>query len=154
MNNFSIRNRLVNVLPPVADYGAGTVYSDIVKCQGEKVNFVIQRGVGTTGKSTVTVEACDDNSPSNVAAVPFRYKEITGGDVEGALTEATSSGYTMTAGSNRLDVIEVDAARLAVLGYEYCRLKLVEVTDAAVLAGILAIVEANPAKDVKDSPLS
>jgi hypothetical protein len=125
----------------VADALAGTVYSDIVKCDGGKVIFILQRGVGATGKSVVTVQACDDNSPSTVAAVPFRYKEIDASDVEGALTEATVSGYTMTAGSNRIDIVEVDAQRLAVEGYAYCRLKAVEDTDSPVLAGILIVVE-------------
>lgn len=133
--NFSTRYRAVQGQAPVADALAGTKYSDIVKCDGGKVVFIIQRGVGTTGKSVITVEACDDNSPSNVAAVEFDYKEITAADGEGALTHASSSGYTMTAGSSRIDVIEVDAARLAEQGYGYCRLKAVEATDSAVLAG-------------------
>jgi hypothetical protein len=152
--NFSTRFRVVQGLPPVADAFDGTKYSDIISCKGaEKVIFILQRGVGTTGKSAITVEACDDNSPSNVSAVPFRYKGINASDVEGALTDATVSGYTMTAGSNLIDIIEVDAARLAVAGYGFCRLKAVEATNDPVLAGILALVETHFAKDVKTSPL-
>jgi len=153
--SFSTRFRVVQGLPPVADALALTIYSDIISCQGaENIIFILQRGVGTTGKSQITVEACDDNSPSNTAAVPFRYKQIDGSDVEGTLTEAAEAGYAMAAGSNRIDIIEVDAARLAVEGYGWCRLKAVEATDAAVLAGILAIVDTHFAKDVKPSPLS
>jgi hypothetical protein len=154
--NFSVRNRVVQGLPPVADALAGTVYSDIVNCKNaDKVVFILQRGVGTTGKSVITVEACDDISPSNSEAVAFRYKEINGSDVEGALQEATSVGFTMTAGSNRIDIVEVDAARLAVLGYSYCRLKAVESVNDPVLAGILTILsELHYASDVKASPLT
>jgi hypothetical protein len=153
--NFSTRYRAVQGLAPVADALAGTKYSDIVKCDGGKVIFILQRGVGTTGKSVVTVEACDDNSPSNAAAVPFRYKEISAADAEGALTEAAAAGYTMTAGSARIDIIEVDAERLAAQGYAYCRLKAVEATDDPVLAGILVLVEKlNRVQDQMDSLLS
>ena len=139
--NFSTHNRAAQGLPPVADALAGTVYSDIVRCDGGKVTFILQRGVGLLGTSTITVEACDDVSPSNVAAVPFRYKQITGADVEGALTEADATGYVTTAGSNRIDIVEVDAAYLASKGYGYCRLKAVESVNDPVLAGILILVE-------------
>lgn len=139
--NFGSRFRLAQGLAPVADALSGTIYSDIVKCEGAKVIFVIQRGVGATGTSLITVEACDDVSPSNNTAIPFRYKTISDADVEGALTEAAATGYTLTAGSNRIDIIEVDPQRLAVLGYRYCRLKAVEQVNSPVLAGILIIVE-------------
>jgi hypothetical protein len=155
MGNFSVRNRVVNALPPAANVFASTVYSDIISMKGaEKIIFILQRGVGASGTATITVEACDNVSPSNTAAVPFRHKQITGGDVEGALTDAAAAGYTTTAGSNAIDIIEVDAERLAAEGYGFCRVKSVEVNASAVLAGILAIVETHFAKDVKDSPLA
>lgn len=153
--NFSTRFRVVQGLAPIADALAGTVYSDIVKCDGGKVIFILQRGVGTTGKSTITVEACQDASPAATAAVPFRYKTIDADDVEGALTEAGVDGYAMTAGSGRIDIVEVDAQRLQVEGFSYCRLKAVEATDAEVLAGILIIVEkSNQVADQVTSPLA
>jgi hypothetical protein len=141
--NFSTHYRAAQGLAPVADALSATVYTDIVRCDGGKVIFILQRGVGTTGKSAITVEACKDSSPSETAAVPFRYKEITAADVEGALTEAADTGYTMTAGSDRIDIVEVDAARLAAEGFAYCRLKAVEQTNDPVLAGVLILVEKN-----------
>jgi hypothetical protein len=139
--NFSTHWRAVQGLPPVADALSGTVYSDVVKCDGGKMVFILQRGVGVTGKSTITVEACDDTTPSNTAAIAFKHKAIDGSDVEGALTEAAATGYEMTAGSNLIDIIEVDPARLAEKRYSYCRLKAVEATDSPVLAGILILAE-------------
>jgi hypothetical protein len=139
--NFSTHYRAAQGLAPIADALAGTKYSDIVRCDGGKVIFILQRGVGTTGKSTITVEACEDKSPSDTEAVPFRYKLIDAADAEGALTEAPLAGYVMTAGSDRIDIIEVDAAQLAAQGFAYCRLKAVEATDDPVLAGILILVE-------------
>ena len=152
--NFSTRWRAVMGLAPIADALSGTKYSDVVKCDGGKVIFILQRGVGTTGTSVITVEACDDNSPSNTTAVVFDYKKINASDVEGAFTRAPSTGYTTTAGSSQIDVIEVDAARLAAEGYEYCRLKCVEDENDPVLAGILILVEkVNKVTDVVASLL-
>jgi len=152
--NFSTHFRAAQGLAPVADALAGTVYSDIVRCDGGKVIFLLQRGVGVTGKSTITVEACKDVTPTASAAIPFRYKEIADDDSEGALTEAAATGYTMTAGSSRIDIVEVDAAYLAEQGYPYCRLKAVEQTDSPVLAGILALVEKHThVQDQMSSPL-
>lgn len=124
-------------LDPVADAFAGTVYSDIVSMKNlDKLIFMLYKGVGTTGTSTITVEACDDVSGSNVTAIPFRYKAITTGDTQGANTAAAAAGFTTTAGSSQLYAIEVDAQELGDTGYGFVRLKAVEVVDAAVLGGI------------------
>jgi len=153
--NFSTHFRAAQGLPPVADALAGTVYSDIVRCDGGKVIFILQRGAGASGRSTLTVEACKDVSPTETAAVPFRYKEISGVDVEGELTEAAAAGYQMTAGANRIDIIEVDAARLAAEGFAYCRLKAVDTVSDPMLLGILILVEkSNHIQDVMASRLT
>lgn len=130
----------VNALPPVADALAGSAASDVINCKNfSKIIFVLQKGVGTTGTTVITVEACDDVTPSNTTAVPFRYRNITSGDTVTALTAAAAAGFTTTAGSNHLILVEVDAVELAKAGYGYVRLKADEDTDDPVLAGILAI---------------
>lgn len=133
-------------LAPVADALAGTVGSDVVNMEEHgKVIFIIHKGVGTTGTSTITVEACDDVTPSNTSAVPFHYKAITSTDVNGTVTAADADGFALTAGSAQIYAVEVDSTALAAdgNGYGYVRLKAVEVVDSAVLAGIL-IVMAEP----------
>lgn len=127
-------------LDPVADAFTGTVYSDIVECLGAGVLFVIYKGVGATGTSTITVEACDDTTPTNSTAVAFRYRTCTTGDTWGSWTEATTTGFTTTAGSSQLYQIVVPAAELASEGYGYARLAAVEVVDNPVLGGILGMV--------------
>ena len=107
------------------------------------VTFVLIKGVGTTGTSTITVESSDDVAASNVTAIPFRYKAITSGDTEGALTIAAAAGFTTTAGSSQLYLIEVDSEELGDTGYQYLRLKTVESVDAAVLGGILILMHGN-----------
>jgi hypothetical protein len=140
----------VKGLDPVADAFAGTVYSDIVNMKAySKATFLIYKGVGTTGTSTITVEASDDTSGSNVTAIPFRYKAITSGDTEGALTAATTTGFATTAGSSQLYVIEVDAEELGDTGYGYVRLKAAEVVDSPVLGGIAIMLHgARYAQDI------
>lgn len=137
-------NLAITGLAPVADAFAGTVYSDIVDAgDAQKITFLRYHGVGATGTSTITVEACDDTSGSNTSAVAFRYRRVadtSSSDVPGALTAATSAGFATTAGSNQIYIIEVDAAVLAASGYRYVRLKNVEVVDSPVLGGILVVL--------------
>lgn len=127
----------VKGLDPVADAFSGTVASDVVNMSAYgSCLFIIHKGVGTTGTSTITVEACDDVVPTTTSAVPFFYKTITSGDTDSVLTKATTSGFTLTAGSSQIYLIEVRDRDLASSGYKYVRLKAVESVDAAVLAGI------------------
>jgi hypothetical protein len=125
-------------LAPIADAFAGaTVNSDVIKLESAGVIFLIYNGVGTTGTSTVTVEACDNVTPSNTTAVPFIYRASTTGDIWGAWTAATTAGFTTTAGSNHIYEVFVDAAELAEEGYGYARLDMAEVANDPVLGGIL-----------------
>jgi hypothetical protein len=134
-------NHVVKGLDPVADAFSGTVYSDIINMKEHNhIQFLIYKGVGTTGTSTITVEACDDVSGSNVSAVPFKYQACTTGDTFGDLTAATATGFATTAGSSQVYKIEVDADALAASGYGYIRLKAVEVADSPVLGGIIAVL--------------
>ncbi len=127
-------------LDPVADAFDGTVYSDIVECWGGGVLFIIIKGVGTTGTSTITVEACDDVTPTNSTAVAFMYRTCTTGDTWGSWTQATTAGFATTAGSSQLYQVYVPQSELASEGYGYARLAAVEVVNAAVLGGILGAV--------------
>jgi hypothetical protein len=128
----------VQGLAPIADAFAGaTVNSDIVKCESGGAIFLIYRGVGATGTSTVTVEACDNVTPSNTTAVPFIYRENTSGDTWGDWTAATTAGWTTTAGRNAIFEVYVDAAELAEEGYGYVRLDMAESVNSPVLGGIL-----------------
>ena len=143
-SNFLQYFHAVKGLDPVADAFAATKYSDVVN-MGDYANatFIIYKGVGATGTSTITVNACDDVSASNETAIPFRYKAITATDVEGALTAATTAGFVTTAGSSQLYLIEIDSEELGDTGYQYARLSAVEVVDSPVLGGILILMGGN-----------
>jgi hypothetical protein len=124
-------------LAPVADAFSGTVYSDVVSmAKHNEVLFTIIKGVGTTGTSTITVQACDDFTPSNRSAVPFRYRVCTTMDAWGDWTQVAATGFATTAGSNQLYEIEVRNESLPD-GYPNVQLKAVEVANDPVLGGIL-----------------
>lgn len=149
-------------LNPVADAFAGTANSDVHNMANfDQAMFVLHSGVGVTGTSTITVEACDDVTPSNTTAIAFWYREITSGDTDGAWTRATSTGFLTTAGSNRITQIVVDASDVAaasvnsVVGNKFVRLNLVEGTDSPVLGGILFLgVKGRYQEDVNPTTLS
>jgi len=130
----------VKGLDPVADAFTVTAVSDVINLENiiEGV-FIIYKGVGTTGTSTITLEACDDVTPTTTSAIAFEYQANTTGDTYGAVTAATTAGFTTTAGSSQIYVVYVHAAKLAASGYGYVRLKATEVVDAAVLGGIIFI---------------
>lgn len=130
----------IPVLYPVADAFSGTINTDIVNVKGEGVMFVITKGVGATGTSTITIDACDTVGPANTTAVAFMYRISTTPDTWGAWTQATVTGFVTTAGSNQMYEIYIDASELAAEGYGYARLTGVEVVQSAVLAGVNAYI--------------
>lgn len=138
MPNITLESiHFVKGVDPVADFMAGTVSSDVVSLENyDRAIFIIHKGVGATGTSVITVEACDDFTPSNSTAVPFRYQAITSGDTKGAVTEATASGFTTTAGSSQAYLVEVDAIECGKQGYGNVRLVATEDTNSPVIGSI------------------
>lgn len=133
--------RVFKGLDPVADFFSGTVRSDVVNIShAHKAFFFVFKGVGTTGTSTIQVMACDDNSPLNETAIPFKYRRVNNTDTPGAVTEAAAAGFATTAGSSDLYAIEVDPKAFANLNYKYVCLKATEVVDNPVLGGILGML--------------
>lgn len=130
----------VKGIDPIADAFAGTVQTDIVECKGQGVLFIRYDGVGTTGTSVVTVQACSTIGAAATTAVPFIYRISTTGDTWGNWTAATTTGFTTTAGSSQMYQIYVDAAHLAETGYGFARAVFTEAADAEVLGGVLMAV--------------
>lgn len=136
------RLQLIKVLDPVADAFDSTPTTEVIDMsEFLRILFIVHAGVGATGSSTFTVEACSNVTPSAVAAIPFLYREITTGDTEGAIALAATTGVVNTVGSSRFFCAEVREDALASTGYRYVRLKAVESVNSPVLAGILALGE-------------
>lgn len=135
--------RAVNALVPDADALAGTVTTDEIRLAGcSEVVFVLSKGAGALGTSTLTIEVCDDVSGTNATAVPFLYRVSTdSGETYGDLTEATTAGFTTTAGANQ--TIQLWAPLNAAVSSEqkpFIRMKSVEVVDDPVDAGVVALL--------------
>ena len=141
----------IPVLYPVADAFAGTAATDIVENLGEGVLFVRTDGVGTTGTSVVTVLACDDVTPSNTHAVAFKYRISTTPDTWGAWTEATTTGFTTTAGSNQMYQIWAAAEEQAHIGYGYVKVVFTESANDPVLGGVDAYLIGGRYKEAPES---
>ena len=89
---------------PVADALAGTIYTDVVAMKKyETCYFILSWGVGATGTTTITVESCDDFTPTTTSAIAYYYKRLSSGETNTAWTAATSAGFTTTAGSVSAD---------------------------------------------------
>ena len=135
--------RFIKGLDPVADAFEGTTgtqRSDVINVSGfHKLLFLIIKGVGTTGTSTVTVSACDNVTPTTEVAVPFTYQKCTDPDAPGAVTAVAATGFATTAGSSDLYAVEVDMKALASTGYKYCCLKMVQVVDSPIVGAIVAM---------------
>jgi hypothetical protein len=148
---------IVTCKAPVADAFAGTLTPAPINMRDARaITFLAYWGVGATGTSAITVEACDDTVPTNTTAIAFKYRRQadTTADVWGALTNATSAGFATTAGSNQMYAIEVDADQMAATGYKYVRFKAVEVVASARLGGVLAAVQVNKPRAVTSTVLT
>lgn len=110
--NLAETAHFVNALPPVDINGGKT--SDVFSMKGHKhATLVIQLGV-TGAATTLTVEACDDFTPSNFTAIPFAiYKEETAlGDTLGPRTAVAAAGVALSTNDGVFYVVEVDADEL------------------------------------------
>lgn len=140
-------------LDPVADaFAGGAVGSDVVSMRGYgRCLFVVHIGVGATGTQTFEVDACDDVTPSNVSKVNFRYRQILTGDTEGAITAGVAgTGFSVTAGSSKIVLVEVDAKDLPA-GYPFVRLiQTAEPVDSPCLGGVLIIMGGAPSRYLED----
>lgn len=147
------RLQFIKGLDPVADAFTATVSSDVIDMsEFSRIVFLMYAGVGATGTSTFTVEACDDTTPSNVTAIPF-FSRDDHVDAEGAVTARAAAGYIPAAGSSKISAFEVREDALSATGYRYVRLKAVESVDSPVLGCILVLGEKKAARIQSDSAI-
>jgi hypothetical protein len=108
---------VINVLPPIdVDTASGLANSEIWSMENyAHCTIIVQCGVTGADPGDITVEACDDFTPSNDTAIDFYYyAEATAlGDTLGARTKAeAATGIDISANDGTLYVIEIDASEL------------------------------------------
>ena len=150
MYKWSEKNKVVNVVIPVADAFATAVVSDVVDMENyKKLTFIVITGGTSTANGVITVKAGVSNS-SCATAIEFKYRTQIGAvppaansDVQSALAEATVSGFAMTASKEGgIYIIEVDAQIVAKAGtdYDHVSLTVTEDTNDPQTACVLAVL--------------
>lgn len=143
---------VVQGIVPAADRFSGGVQSDIVglKDYGRVSWLIITGAIEDSGVSNiVTVQACDDTTPSNTTAVSFYHRSLqwsTSADTWGALTAAAAAGYNLTSNNavaNALHLVTVtgDMVEAEAPGYEFVRLAIAETANKTITATVLTILD-------------
>jgi hypothetical protein len=147
MDVLTERVHVLSALVPLSR--AMNTNSDIVNLTNyQSCSFIIQKGAGGVGTATITVDACDNTTPSNTAKAPFKYRRNIGGtDTWGAITARTASqSFVTTANANDMYEIIVDPAEIGAVavnstyGNRFCRVSVAQVDATAVDYGILAVL--------------
>lgn len=152
MNKLLEGMKIVGGVTPSADVYDSDPATDIVNTgRYDRIVFLLYQTTGgtNTGTATVTVEECDDVTPSNSTAIAFKYlaNESAGtSDDFGAWQTATTAGFTTTANKTSIYAIEVSGADLTD-GYPYVRVQLTETVDDPCIGGVLILAGNGPQGD-------
>jgi hypothetical protein len=147
---------VVNALLPLPNAFGGTVTTAVINMKNwNHVSFVVQCGTGAVGTARITVEACDNTTPSNPVAIPFYYQECIASDVFGPIIKtADVTGFLTSAANNKVYKVEVDGSMISSVGYGYVRLKSIEQTVGVINGSVVAILtEGRFASEVPDTVL-
>lgn len=136
---------VVNAMPAAnqaayEDLFNGSPNTDVVNLSKyDSALWIIQKAAGSTGVARISVESCDDVTPSTATTVAFNYWTCTTGDTWSDMQTATSYGFTTTAGADQAYAIEISSAELSGTD-KYARLATDETTDSAVDGTIVCIL--------------
>jgi hypothetical protein len=131
----------------------GNLTTDVVSLAnyGGAVFFIVE-GAGGTGTAVITIESCDDTTPTTSTAVAFNYSVCTSGNTIGSITAATSSGFTTTAGTNQSYMMEIRADELSGT-HKYVRMVATESANDPVdgAAGVILVHPKYPADPPREA---
>ena len=113
--NIAEEAHVVNILSP-QDIDGG-VESDVFSMKNHgHVTIIVTAGTTAADAGNITIEECDDFTPTNDTAIGFTYykEETDGGDTLSAKQTAASDGkIDVSANDNITYVTEIDAAELS-----------------------------------------
>lgn len=150
MDIFTQRNHVLQGIVPAS--AALNTNSQVINLTNyQSCSIFIIKGAGAVGTGTITVDACDNLTPSNTAKAPFKYRRCIGGgiatDAWGAVTDRTAlQSFVTAAAANDMYEIIVDPADIgnvvvnAARGRRFCRLSVVQVDATAVLWSVLVVL--------------
>jgi hypothetical protein len=132
------QGHIVNILPPIDVTGG--VNSDVFSMRhAGHVDIIISMGVQALA-STITVEECDNFTPSNHTAIAFDYyyEDTSNGDTLSDRTAATSAGISSTTDNNIFKVISIDASQLTD-GYPCLRVCFSDPGGSAIISAVAVL---------------
>ncbi|SMC38507.1 hypothetical protein [Papillibacter cinnamivorans] len=122
--NIAEQFHVVNILPP-QDVDTGKT-ADIFSMKNyAHATIIVQCGSTNADAGNITIEECDNFTPTTDTAIDFYYYAETtaAGDTLGARTKAeAATGIDVSANDNTTYVIEIDASQLSD-GYPCIELK-------------------------------
>lgn len=146
--DFCFDHHVINALVPDADRFATSATTDWISLANYgKLTFIVQTGdaTGGTANGAVTVNASAVAAGTSSTALAFKYRVSAGStsdDSWGSLTDATSSGFSMTAGDNYIYLVEVtaDSVEAQAAGKVFVSLTVTESSNDPIDASVLAIL--------------
>jgi hypothetical protein len=146
--DFLFDHHIVNGLVPVADAFATSATTDFVSLADYgRITFVVHTGDATAGTANgaITLVASAAAAGTSTTALAFKYRvcaSSTTVDTWGALTDATSTGFVMTAGDNYIYTVEVtaDSVEAQAAGKKFVALRVTEDTNDPIVASAIAIL--------------
>lgn len=148
--------KFIKGLAPAADRWNTNPVSDAVKlAYHNQVTFIVGQQGGTTGKATLTVEACTLADGTGATAIPFKYQvgadgAGAGGDAWGAVQDALAAGFDTTPAIDALYAITVYAAALPA-NKPFVRLKCTEAANDPINGFVLIALD-EPRFQGSDAP--
>lgn len=122
--NISEQLHVVNILPPQAITDA--VVSGVFSLKNHAhATIIVTCGSTNADAGNITIEECDDFTPTNDTAIGFIYykEETAGGDtLSGKQTAEAATGIDVSGNDNITYIIEIDASELSA-GYPNLCLK-------------------------------
>lgn len=147
-------HKIVNLISPAADYNGSLVTSPYVSLKNHNLLTVIlaHKG-GTTGKSTLTLQAASTVGGSGAVAIPFTYRRKTTGasDVYGSIAAATAAGIDTVPTEDTIIELFVKSQDLPD-GKPYVALVATEAVNDPVSGGAIAILGQQRFKGNTSSP--
>lgn len=149
IGKFAQENKVVLGLPPVADAFATQGYSDVMSIDNcESVVFLVGTGASADNTNVITVEACDNVTPTTPTAIVFTVASVISGDTNDAPTDTAVGGKAFTASTaNQYYIVEVDPADVEAAdshaGNRYVRLKVTEAGNNTAQVGCIFAFKKN-----------
>ena len=141
-------SHVVSILPPIDINGAKSCDVFSMANYGHATIYITMGVTHSTG-SVVTLEECDDFTPSNATAIAFSYyaEDTALGDTLGARTAADSAGFTTSVNNGIIYVIDIDAAALTD-GYPCVQLEFADPGGSTIASAIVVLTEAKYQQEV------